>query len=86
MLKIKVVDKAFDKMAKVEFGPDGYACIDKVIIEPDGNLITIKGVFGEFDENDCSNNWNEEFELYFNGRKSLEYLKGMFYKEIEKVL
>lgn len=84
-MKIKKIEKAFNKMVKEEIGPDGYVAINKIVIfpKPDG-LIDVEGTFGELGSNGKVN-WNEPFKLEYADGKSLEFLKGMFYKELEKV-
>lgn len=84
-MKIKKVEKAFNKMIQEEIGPDGYVTIDKVEIDPDGQFIKIKGGFGECSEN-RDGDWREDYELEYADGKSLEFLKGMFYRVLDVYL
>ena len=85
MLKIEKVRKAFMQMVKEEIGADGYVNINKVEIYPDSKEICISGNYGiaaSDGNNDCS--WSENYTLTYTDGRPLEFLKGMFYKELQK--
>lgn len=84
-MKIAKIEKVLDKMVKEEIGPDGYVRVDKVEICPDGNLIKISGAWGECNSQEADGNWQYEYVLEYADGKSLEFIKGMFYRELEKL-
>ena len=63
-----------------EFSADGYARIDYVEINVDGNLITIKGAFGVYKGD--TDGLHKPFELTYPDGSGYQFVAGMFYQFI----
>ena len=77
-------ERDLTKVAREEYGRDGFACIDSVNISmvETAHLITINGHFGR-DGSEEEYNFSEAFEISYLDGKSREFIKGIFSKEIE---
>lgn len=76
-MKIKKLEKAFNKMMKEELKGCGFTEIDRVIIYPKTKgIIMIEGRYGSKSP-DGKIEWQERFTLECNRGQSLEFLKGM---------
>lgn len=81
---LRQTERDLTKVAREELGRDGFVCIDSVnisIVET-ARLIDIRGRFGR-DGKEKEYNFSEPFEISYLDGKSREFIKGMFFKEIE---
>ena len=78
-MKIKKLEKAFNKMVKEEIDKDLYVKITSVNILPEfDKLIILQGDFRSV-SSDGKISYQDSFKLKYNSGKSLEFIKGMFY-------
>lgn len=83
-MKINKLEKLLTKQVKKEYThADGYARIDRVIIDQDadGNFITIIGVIGVINA-DGKVLFQYEFEVSYADGKSYDYVLGMIREHI----
>lgn len=79
-MKINKLEKTLQKVMEQEFGADGYARIDYVEIDVDGNLITIKGAFGVYKSE--ADGYHKSFEFTYPDGSGYQFVAGMFYQFI----
>ena len=84
-MKIKQLEKAFDKLVKREIDSDGFARIDTVIIDRQTDEISLTVAIGQL-YLDSDGSWCESIELTYPDGESLEFVKGMFYKDLRKLI
>ena len=85
-MKIKKVEKKFNKLIKEEIGPDGFAEIEKVVIDKRYNTIEMYVALGEcFADGNESDNWTERVVMEYPDGKNIDFLLGMFYENLRQL-
>lgn len=85
-MKIKQLEKAFEKLVKREINSDGFARIDTVIIDRQTDEISLTVAVGQYNLEDSDGSWCESIELTYPDGESLEFVKGMLYKDLRKLI
>lgn len=83
-MKVKKVEKEFNKLIRKEIGPDGFAQVDKVVIDKRYNTIELYVSFGEATADGNESDWVEKVMLEYPDGKNVHFLQGMFYESIRK--
>lgn len=84
-MKIKKLEKAFNKMVKEEIDKELCVAITSVNILPEfGKLIILQGDFRSV-SSDGKISYQSSFKLKYTNGKSLEFIKGMFYTTLKEL-
>ena len=84
-MKIKKLEKAFNKMVKEEIDKDLYVQITNVnICRIFGKLIILQGDFRSVSP-EGKVSYLSSFKLKYSNGKSLEFIKGMFYTTLKDI-
>ena len=84
-MKIKTLEKAFNKMVKEEVDGELSVKITSVNICPIfGKLIILQGDFRSVSP-EGKVSYLSSFKLKYNNGKSLEFIKGMFYTTLKEL-
>lgn len=81
----KKLNRVFTKIMKEQFGPDGFAEIDKIVVEflGDTTSICLKGRMGDGSQDETG--WQEDFTVEYPDGQSLDFIKGVFYAQTENI-
>ena len=81
-MKIKNLEKAFEKLVKREFSSDGFSEIERVVIDRQTDEITLKVAVGEYNLEDPDGCWKEVFELTYPDGENADFIRGMLYDKL----
>jgi hypothetical protein len=84
-MKVKKLEKAFEKLVKREIDSDGFVRIDTVVIDRQTEEITLTVAVGQAYA-DSDGSWCEIIELTYPDGESVEFVKGMLYTKLRKLI
>lgn len=84
-MKINKLEKSFEKLIKKEFDSDGFARIDKVVINRQTDEISLTVVVGHCNLETPDGNWSKDVTLVYPDGKGVEFIKGMIYEYLRRL-
>lgn len=84
-MKIRQLEKVFKNLVKREIDSDGFARIDTVVIDRQTDEIFLTVAVGQ-KYLDSDGSWCESIELTYPDGEGVEFVKGMFYEKLRKLI